>query len=113
MNLLRRRGCEQRAVTNLRKLVTSDSIGGRLRSLMIHRLDPCCSLERCPVLETLIYVSSTSSNISVFTSHDSPAYRFGNDDVSFGIYLILNHLAITPEHDAGLALTTARLRAIR
>ncbi|KAG2744982.1 hypothetical protein P692DRAFT_20837570 [Suillus brevipes Sb2] len=44
-------------------LLTFDSTGERLRFLMIHRLDPCRSLQYYPALKTFIYVSPTNPNI--------------------------------------------------
>ncbi|KAG2337379.1 hypothetical protein BDR05DRAFT_993054 [Suillus weaverae] len=99
-------------------LLTFDSTGERLRFLMIHRLDPCRSLECCPALETFVYVSPTSSNIFPFLPRTlrrlaisamllSPSDRFVAYISSENARNLL-HLAVALKHDADLAFTTTR-----
>lgn len=97
-------------------LLTFDSTGERLRFLMIHRLDPCRSLECCPALETFVYVSPTSSNIFPFLPRTlrrlaisamllSPSDRFVAYISSENARNLL-HLAVALKHDADLVFTT-------
>lgn len=97
-------------------LLTFDSTGERLRLLMIHRFDPCRSLECCTALETFIYASPTSSNIFPFLPRTlrrlaisamllSPLDRFVAYISSENARNLL-HLAVTLKHDTDLALAT-------
>lgn len=97
-------------------LLAFDSTGERLRFLMIHRLDPCRSLEYCPALETFIYISPTNSNIFPFLPRTlrrlaisamllSPSDRFVAYISSENAQNLL-HLAVALKHDADLAFTT-------
>ncbi|KAG2118375.1 hypothetical protein DEU56DRAFT_918896 [Suillus clintonianus] len=97
-------------------LLTFDSTGERLRFLMIHRLDPCRSLECCPALETFIYVSPTSSNIFPFLPRMlrrlaisatllSPSDRFVAYISSENAQNLV-HLAVALNHETYLAFTT-------
>lgn len=97
-------------------LLTFDSTGERLRFLMIHRLDPCRSLEYCPALETFIHVSPTNSNIFPFLPRTlrrlaisemlvSPLDRFVAYISSENARNLL-HLAVALKHNTDLAFTT-------
>ncbi|KAG2114007.1 hypothetical protein BD769DRAFT_1104377 [Suillus cothurnatus] len=97
-------------------LLTFGSTGERLQFLMIHKLDPCRSLEHCPALETFVYVSPTSSNIFPFLPRTlrrlaisamllSPSDRFVAYISSENARNLL-HLAVALKHDANLAFTT-------